>query len=159
MSLTTTNYKLFKPELSDPADITKMNPNWDILDEKLHTLNTQNVNLNKRVQDVEAELLGIDGGCKSYLGVITTNWTEVSTTGVKYQTVSISEVTQENTAKVDTVNTHARNSEGYALYVEEQNQFLDYITNGDAETVSGGVKFYIFGEANTVDIPIIVEVS
>lgn len=35
MSTTTTKYKLFKPELSDPADITKMNPNWDIIDAEL----------------------------------------------------------------------------------------------------------------------------
>jgi hypothetical protein len=36
MSTTTTNYKLFKPELSDPADITKMNPNWDTIDAELY---------------------------------------------------------------------------------------------------------------------------
>lgn len=36
MSKTTTNYGMFKPELTDPADITKMNPNWDIIDEELH---------------------------------------------------------------------------------------------------------------------------
>lgn len=35
MSTTTTNYKMFKPELSDPADITKMNPNWDTIDAEL----------------------------------------------------------------------------------------------------------------------------
>lgn len=39
MSTTTTNYQLFKPELSDPADITKMNPNWDTIDEELNRLN------------------------------------------------------------------------------------------------------------------------
>lgn len=34
--LTTTNYKLKKPELTDsPPDITVMNPNWDLVDEKL----------------------------------------------------------------------------------------------------------------------------
>jgi hypothetical protein len=35
MSTTTTNLGLLKPELSDPADITKMNDNWDIIDEAL----------------------------------------------------------------------------------------------------------------------------
>lgn len=43
MSTTTTNYKLHKPELSDPADITAMNPNWDKIDEELHNLNTKRV--------------------------------------------------------------------------------------------------------------------
>lgn len=32
MSTTTTNYGLVKPELTDVADITAMNPNWDTLD-------------------------------------------------------------------------------------------------------------------------------
>lgn len=35
MSTTTTNLGLHKPELSDPADITKMNPNWDRIDTEL----------------------------------------------------------------------------------------------------------------------------
>lgn len=33
--LTTNNYGFNKPELTDPADITVTNPNWDILDEEL----------------------------------------------------------------------------------------------------------------------------
>ena len=35
MSTTTTNYGLVKPELTDAADITAMNGNWDTLDAKL----------------------------------------------------------------------------------------------------------------------------
>ena len=35
MSKTTTNYNLIKPELTDVADITAMNPNWDKIDEEL----------------------------------------------------------------------------------------------------------------------------
>lgn len=35
MSTTTTNYGLVKPELTDAADITAMNPNWDAIDETL----------------------------------------------------------------------------------------------------------------------------
>ena len=35
MSKTTTNFGLFKPEATDPADITKMNPNWDTIDAEL----------------------------------------------------------------------------------------------------------------------------
>lgn len=34
MSTTTTNLGLVKPQLTDAADITAMNPNWDILDAK-----------------------------------------------------------------------------------------------------------------------------
>lgn len=35
MSTTTTNYGLVKPELTDAADITAMNPNWDTIDAEL----------------------------------------------------------------------------------------------------------------------------
>ena len=35
MSKTTTNYGLIKPELTDVADITEMNQNWDKIDELL----------------------------------------------------------------------------------------------------------------------------
>lgn len=35
MSTTTTNYQFHKPELTDPADITKLNPNWDNIDSEL----------------------------------------------------------------------------------------------------------------------------
>ena len=149
MSLRTPNYKLYKPELSDPADITKMNPNWDALDSKL--------------QEIENNLANFDGGNATLLvktATIRTNgWSEDEETGAKYQTVIITDITSDMTAKVDTVNTHERTSEGYALYVEEQNQFLEFITNGDAETVDGGIKFYIYGDTNTVDIPIVIEVS
>ena len=35
MSTTTPNYSLVKPDLTDPADITAMNENWDKIDEEL----------------------------------------------------------------------------------------------------------------------------
>ena len=38
MSKTTTNFNLIKPELTDPADITAMNENWDKIDEQLKKL-------------------------------------------------------------------------------------------------------------------------
>ena len=36
MSTTTKNYSLIKPELTDAADITAMNQNWDKIDDELH---------------------------------------------------------------------------------------------------------------------------
>ena len=38
MSTTTTNFGLLKPQLTDPSDITQTNQNWDIIDEKLKTI-------------------------------------------------------------------------------------------------------------------------
>lgn len=46
MSTTTKNYSLIKPELTDAADITAMNPNWDKIDEELNGV-TKNVLVNK----------------------------------------------------------------------------------------------------------------
>lgn len=42
MSTTTTNYSLIKPELTDAADITAMNPNWDTIDSKLYDIAYKN---------------------------------------------------------------------------------------------------------------------
>jgi hypothetical protein len=57
MSTTTTNYKLFKPELSDPADITKMNPNWDTIDAELYkkaTLDNDGKVLRSQIPNAES---------------------------------------------------------------------------------------------------------
>ena len=106
------------------------------------------------------ENLGLTGGgSASYLATIGTAWTENEETGVKSQTVNISGITADSTAKVDVAYTGDETSESYESYVAAQNEFLDYITNGYAETVDGGITFYIFGDANTVEIPIVVEVG
>lgn len=96
---------------------------------------------------------------KTYTATIGTTWTEDEDTGVKTQTVAINGVTASQTAKVDHAYTGSGTSEDYATFVEAENQYLTYITNGYAETVAGGIKFTIFGDANTVSIPIIVEVA
>lgn len=52
MSTTTTNYKLIKPELTDSADITAMNQNWDTLDTQLKELNDNAIDPNDLVGKV-----------------------------------------------------------------------------------------------------------
>ena len=96
---------------------------------------------------------------KTYTATIGTTWVEDENTGVKTQTVTISGVKASQTAKVDHAYTGSGTSDDYAAFVEAENQYLTYITNGYAETVAGGIKFTIFGDANTVSIPIVVEVS
>lgn len=93
-----------------------------------------------------------------FTATIGTSWSEDSDTGVKSQTVAIDGVTADHTAKVDNYYNGDGTSDSYAAFVEQQNQYLECVTNGYAETVSGGIKFYIFGNAPTVAIPIIVEV-
>lgn len=96
---------------------------------------------------------------KTYTATIGTTWTEDSNTGVKTQSVAIAGVTAQNTAIVDHAYMGAGTSNDYAAFVEAENQYLNCITNGYAETYDGGIKFTIFGDANTVAIPIVAEVS
>lgn len=96
---------------------------------------------------------------KTYTATIGTTWVEDENTGVKTQTVAIAGVKATNTATVDHVYTGAGTSDDYAAFVEAENQYLNCITNGYAETYNGGIKFTIFGDANTVAIPIVAEVS
>ena len=96
---------------------------------------------------------------KTYTATIGTTWVEDENTGVKTQSVAIAGVKAANTATVDHVYTGAGTSDDYAAFVEAENQYLNCITNGFAETYNGGIKFTIFGDANTVAIPIVAEVS
>ena len=102
----------------------------------------------------------LGGGDKAALtGTIGTTWTENSDTGVKSQNVAISGLTAANNVLVDhDASGNNGTAEGYAAFVEAENQYLSYITNGYAVTYNGGITFYIFGDANTVSIPIVVEV-
>ena len=96
---------------------------------------------------------------KTFTATIGTTWTENEDTGVKSQNVAIPGVLSKHTAKVDHDYTGDGTSDGYAAFVEAENQYLTYITNGYAETYDGGITFYIFRDANTVSIPIVVEVA
>lgn len=96
---------------------------------------------------------------KTFYATIGTNWTDDTTTGVKSQSIAINGVLASHTAKVDHIYTGDGSPESYTAYVEEETQFLNYITNGFAKTYDGGITFYIFDAANTVNIPVIVEVS
>ena len=96
---------------------------------------------------------------KTYTATIGTAWVEDENTGVKTQSVAIAGVTAQNTALVDHAYTGTGTAEDYAAFVEAENQYLNCITNGYAETYDGGIKFTIFGDANTVAIPIVAEVS
>lgn len=116
--------------------------------------------LNKIEDELEAlDQRPIGGGGATYTATIGTTWVEDSNTGVKTQSVAIPGVLASQTATVDHVYTGSGTSDDYAAFVEAENQYLTYITNGYAETYDGGIKFTIFGDANTVAIPIVAEVS
>ena len=108
----------------------------------------------------EAKAAAQNAGSTIYTATIGTSWTENEDTGVKSQTVAISGINASHTAKLDHSSASINGtSDGYAQFVEEENQYLTCITNGYAETVAGGIKFYIFGDAPTIAIPIVVEVG
>ena len=116
--------------------------------------------LNKIEDELEAlDQRPIGGGGATYTATIGTTWVEDSNTGVKTQSVAIPGVLASHTATVDHAYTGSGTSDDYAAFVEAENQYLTCITNGYAETYDGGIKFVIFGDANTVEIPIVVEVS
>ncbi len=86
MSLKTTYYELVKPELTDVADITAMNENWDKIDTELHgkqnkitgaasTVTEDNLTVNRvvvsdgngklKASDITTTILGYLSGLKS----------------------------------------------------------------------------------------------
>ncbi len=107
----------------------------------------------------EAMVAALADQAQTFYATIGTNWTEDTTTGVKSQSIAIDGVLASHTAKVDHVYTGDGSAESYTVFVEEETQFLDFITNGFAKTYNGGITLYIFDVSNTVNIPIIVEVS
>lgn len=104
------------------------------------------------------EITGSMGSIKTYTATIGTTWTEDSNTGVKTQNVAIPGVTVNSTVFIDHAYTGSGTSDDYAAFVEAENQFLTYVTNGCQAPYNGGVKFMIFGDAPTVSIPIDVVV-
>lgn len=154
MANKTTNYGLTKPLPEEFYDINVQNGNMEIIDTELKKRAT----LGADGKVPTAQLPEISS-VKTYTATIGTSWTENEETGVKSQKVAISGVTAEHTAKVDHVYTGDGSSESYATFVDEENQYLEFITNGYAETYDGGITFYIFGDVNTVSIPIVVEVA
>lgn len=115
----------------------------------------------EHLNKIENELEALDQrkGSATYTATIGTAWVEDENTGIKTQSVAIAGVTAQSTAMVDHVYTGSGTSDDYAAFVEAENQYLSCITNGYAETYDGGIKFTIFGDANTVAIPIVAEVS
>ena len=115
----------------------------------------------EHMNKIENKLEALDQrkGSTTYTATIGTTWVEDENTGVKTQSVAIAGVTAQSIAMVDHVYTGSGTSDDYAAFVEAENQYLNCITNGYAETYDGGIKFTIFGDANTVAIPIVAEVS
>lgn len=92
-----------------------------------------------------------------FYGTLGTDWTD-NGNGTHSQTVlfSGSSITENSVFQVFNRYVGDGSSQGYVDHVEQDTQFLTYVTNGICEPVSGGVKFTVFDAVSTVDIPIIV---
>lgn len=58
MSTLTENFSLIKPELSDAANITSTNPNWDTIDEQLFNLDNKKIS----TQNIDGQIAIENGG-------------------------------------------------------------------------------------------------
>lgn len=61
MSKTTTNYGFIKPELTDSADITKTNSNWDAVDTQLKSVNDKVKSLDDKVDGLSTDAGDLTG--------------------------------------------------------------------------------------------------
>ena len=57
MATTTTKYCLIKPQLTDAADVTATNSNWDKIDTELNTLKATKTQLSQRIESVNSSSL------------------------------------------------------------------------------------------------------
>lgn len=88
----------------------------------------------------------------------TAGWSKSETTGVTSLSLPVPGVTAAANLHVDHRYTGDGSKAAYERYVQEENQFLNQICNGYAETYDGGIKFHIFGNAPSIAIPIVAEV-
>lgn len=59
MATTTTKYGFIKPQITDAADITATNGNWDKIETELTSLNTLADHNGTNIESVNSNLLGI----------------------------------------------------------------------------------------------------
>lgn len=87
MSTNTTNYKLVKPELTDTADITQTNQNWDIIDEEL----AKKIELDESGKVPSSALPEIQSIQTTTAILLVNGWT-LGNDGRYYQTISVADV-------------------------------------------------------------------
>lgn len=143
--------------IDDTHILIAVEPGADMI-QRIKNDMAKKADLDEEGKILSSQLPGISAA-KSYTATIGTEWVEDENTGIKSQTVYIDGITADHTAKVDHYYSGDGTPDSYSTFVEEENQYLDFITNGYAETVDGGIKFNIFRDAPTIIIPVIVEVG
>lgn len=113
MSTTTKNLKLIKPELTDTADITAMNQNWDEIDEHLTDADKRL----KRLEQIDPNSFTVS---ETYTATLpTSGWVYSSTKGYS-QTVVIAGILATDNPIVDVVLGENRNTNNSILTAWEK---------------------------------------
>ena len=85
MSTTTPNFNLVKPQLTDTADITAMNPNWDIIDNELKLHDDDIALLNDAINNLDASTLGALSSSLPTIADANISIAESNPTGIKIE--------------------------------------------------------------------------
>lgn len=100
---------------------------------------------------------GASSGSIFFKTIESDSWEEDEDTGLQKQFVAIDKIHETNNVIVSH-SSKSIDTDGYDLFMAEDDEYLNYITNGYARTCNGGINFYVFGEVNTMPIPIVVKV-
>lgn len=85
MSTTTPNFSLVKPQLTDTADITAMNPNWDTIDNELKSHDDTIASLNDIINNLDASKLGALSSTLPTITDANTSIADSNPTGIKIE--------------------------------------------------------------------------
>ena len=167
MSTMTENLGLTKPELTDVADITAINRNWDILDEKLKDFETSMNEVNNTLENfdgvdlsgkadldengkIPAEQLPEFSTVDGVTAVLSTNWTEQAD-GTFAQSVTVMGVETESEVVVD-CNLTGSDIDADIAVMEA------WGCVNRAKQATNSLTFYCYADKPTVAIPINVVV-
>lgn len=105
----------------------------------------------------KAYVQGSNSNCTLYKRTIKANeWIEESS-GIKKQHVQIEGIYETNNVFIKH-DAESIDVSGRDLFIQEEEEYINYIANGYAKTCNGGIDFYIFDEPNTIDVPIVVKI-
>ena len=133
MSKTTANFSLIKPELTDPADITALNENWDKLDNALANVGSSS--------KTTSAILMYDG------------WT-MGNDGRYYQTIAVEGVAADS--EIVIVDCDLNTDDADARF--EILAAWEYPSTNEVDQGEGTLKFYSY-DIPPVSIPIFVGVA
>lgn len=148
MSTLTTNYGLVKPALTDAADITAMNPNWDKIDTELK----KRVTLGADGKVPPEQLPEISSANSVKVTLTATGWT-MGTDGRYKQTVAVDGVAVDTEMVMVDVDLTTDDADARLTYLEAWAlPSANEVDQGD-----GTLTFYAL-EKPTVNIPVHVGV-